>query len=70
MVLHDWHVWRWRNWLIERLFPLIPYDNPVWVRKDQTFDITGVMGIPPKVEYGREKDTRIRDDRFGDQAGD
>jgi hypothetical protein len=42
----------------------------VWVRKDQTFDITGVMGIPPKVEYGREKDTRIRDDRFGDQAGD
>lgn len=69
MHLHDWHVWQWRNWLIDRLFPPIPYNNPVWVRKSQSFDITGVMGIPPKVEYGREKDTIIRDERQGDPGG-
>lgn len=33
-------------------------------------DVSGVMGIPPKVEYGREKDTIIRDERQGDPSGD
>lgn len=32
-------------------------------------DLSGVMGIPPKVEYGREKEPIIRDDREGHRSG-
>lgn len=61
-VPHDWHVWQWKNWLINRLFVPSKYDN--------TVIFSDVMGIPPKVEYGREKDTIIRDDRQADPGRD
>jgi hypothetical protein len=58
-VYHDKHVRVWELVMRRKFIDSIP---PI--------DVRGVLGIPPKVEYGREKDTRIRDDRFGDQAGD
>lgn len=82
---NDWHVWQWKNWLIDRLFtdpiplgrivsvelspPLLGTEDPNYRPKGQMLDFSGVMGIPPKVEYGREKDTIIRDERQGDPGG-
>lgn len=31
-----------------------------------SIDFSGVLGIPPKVEYGHAKDPIIRDERQGD----
>jgi hypothetical protein len=69
--LHDAHVRasghrnRYPGQLLDMTFYHQIYSVPLMSPRGP-IDFSGVLGIPPKVEYGHAKDPIIRDDRQGD----